>query len=124
MIKIKITIGEKVFHAQLNNSDTAKAILGMLPFKGKVSVWGNEIYFVPPVQCALEKDARAELEVGELGYWPNMPAFCLFFGPTPLSNSEKPVAAGPVNVFGTLTPIDLDGLKSINDNENITVEVA
>jgi hypothetical protein len=48
----------------------------------------------------LEPDAREEVEVGDLGYWPTGPAFCIFFGPTPVSTDQKPRAYSPVNIFG------------------------
>ena len=38
--------------------------------------------------------------MGELGYWPVGAAFCIFFGPTPVSIDERPRAYSPVNVFG------------------------
>jgi hypothetical protein len=47
-----------------------------------------------------EADARAEVEVGELGYWPVGHAFCVFFGPTPASTDERPRAYSPVNILG------------------------
>jgi hypothetical protein len=86
--------------ASLNNSTTAKSILEALPFEGQANVWGDEIYFTIPVQLEQEPDARVEVEVGELGYWPVGSAFCIFFGPTPVSSDEKPRAYSPVNIFG------------------------
>ena len=53
-----------------------------------------------PVKVALESSARADVDVGGLAYWPSGPAFCIFFGPTPVSTSEQPRAYSPVNVFG------------------------
>ena len=38
--------------------------------------------------------------VGDLGYWPVGSAFCIFFGPTPVSQGEEPRAYSPVNIFG------------------------
>ena len=40
--------------------------------------------------------------MGELGYWPVGNAFCIFFGPTPVSTDERPRAASPVNIVGNL----------------------
>ena len=50
----------------------------------------------------LEPDARVEVDVGELGYWPVGHALCVFFGPTPVSRDERPRAASPVNILGRL----------------------
>ena len=38
--------------------------------------------------------------VGELGYWPVGSAFCIFFGPTPVSTGVEPRAYSPVNILG------------------------
>jgi hypothetical protein len=35
-----------------------------------------------------------------LGYWPVGHAFCIFFGPTPVSIDERPRAYSPVNILG------------------------
>ena len=100
---ITISAGDITLDAELNESDTAKRILDILPLEGSANVWGEEIYFTIPLQLSAESTARAEVEVGELGYWPDGPAFCIFFGPTPVSTDDKPRAYSPVNVFGCVT---------------------
>jgi hypothetical protein len=86
--------------AELNDSPTAKRIWEVLPIDGQANTWGDEIYFEISVVAKQEPDARAEVEVGELGYWPVGHAFCIFFGPTPASTSEQPRAYSPVNILG------------------------
>ncbi len=86
--------------AELNDSPTARRIWEALPIEGQASTWGDEIYFEIPVAAEQEPDARAEVEVGELGYWPVGQAFCVFFGPTPASVDERPRAYSPVNILG------------------------
>jgi hypothetical protein len=86
--------------AELNDSPTARRIWEALPIEGRASTWGDEIYFEIPVVAEQEPDARAEVEVGELGYWPVGHAFCVFFGPTPASTGERPRAYSPVNILG------------------------
>ena len=86
--------------AELNDSPTASRIWEALPIEGRASIWGDEIYFEIPVVAEQEPDARAEVEVGELGYWPVGHAFCIFFGPTPVSTDERPRAYSPVNILG------------------------
>ena len=97
---------------------------GIREFNANVNCWGDEIYFEIPVQSNLEEHAKAEVSVGDLAYWPNMPAFCIFFGATPVSTGSAPVAASPVNVFGKLSRVDLENLRRIPDGENVTVEKA
>jgi hypothetical protein len=86
--------------AELNDGPTAQMIWEALPLEGRANVWGDEIYFEIPVTAGPEPDARAEVEVGELGYWPMGNAFCIFFGPTPVSVDERPRAYSPVNILG------------------------
>jgi len=68
----------------------------------------------------LENDARPEVEVGDLGYWPSGPAFCIFFGPTPVSRDEKPRAYSPVNIFGRIIG-DSTLFKTVSNGSNIRV---
>ena len=102
MNKITITSGEVSLPAELNDGPTARQIWEALPIEGQANVWGDEIYFGIPVTAGQESDARAEVEVGELGYWPPGNAFCIFFGPTPVSTDERPRAASPVNILGRM----------------------
>jgi hypothetical protein len=86
--------------AELLDTPTAKKISEILPFEGSANVWGDEIYFDIPLTIEQEPGASQDVEVGDLGYWPAGPAFCIFFGPTPVSTSDQPRAYSPVNVFG------------------------
>jgi hypothetical protein len=97
---ITISAGDVSLTAELNDSPTAQQVWDALPIEGAANVWGDEIYFEIPVVAKQAPDARAEVEVGELGYWPVGRAFCIFFGPTPVSNDERPRAYSPVNVLG------------------------
>ena len=80
---------------------TAKAIWDALPIESTASTWGDEIYFTIPVQLELE-NAKEVVNPGDLGYWPPGRAFCIFFGPTPVSRGSEIRAASPVNIFGRL----------------------
>lgn len=117
-----ITVGNVSLLAELYDTPTAAQILKALPLEGRANRWGNEIYFEIPVKIGLESDARAPVEVGELGYWPTGAAFCMFFGPTPVSTDERPRAYSPVNVFGRITG-DLTPLRAVPDGTPITVRM-
>ena len=121
-MKVMLKI-EKDIHleAELNNSETAQKIYQSLPLKGQGSTWGQEIYFSVPVEVPLEADARDVLEIGELGYWPDMNAFCIFYGPTPASRGDEIRAAGPVNVFGKILD-DITPLKELSGTMTVVVE--
>jgi hypothetical protein len=119
--RIKISAGNKIFHAELYDTPTGLAISNALPFESTANTWGDEIYFEVPAQAALEPEARARVEVGDLAYWPSMPAFCIFFGPTPVSHDGTPVAASKVNVFGRLEEVDVEALRGVRDGDVIVV---
>ena len=121
-MKVIIRFATYRVEAKLYDTPTGRAIYDALPIQRNVNRWGDEIYFGLPVKVPLEDDARAEVSVGDLGYWPNMPAFCIFFGATPVSKGTEPVAASPVNVFGRLVKVELEELKRIPDDTNVTVE--
>ena len=99
-MRIKITVGAVELDAELNDTATARKVADALPLRTSFNTWGDEIYFTIPVQAEEEPDARADVEVGELGYWPVGSAFCIFFGPTPASDGPQPRAASPVNILG------------------------
>lgn len=120
MKKIAIQFDELIFQAQLNDSPTADAIYNQLPFDSQVNTWGEEIYFDSPVDMPQESDAREIVAVGELGYWPVGQAFCIFFGPTPVSTDDKPRAYSPVNIIGEVLG-DHSRLKEIKVGERVTV---
>jgi hypothetical protein len=118
---IKITAGQMAFKAELNDSPTAKAIAQALPINAVASRWGGEIYFSIPVRVGLEKDAREVVQAGELGYWPTGNAFCIFFGPTPVSDGDEICAASAVNIIGKVAG-SLVQLWNVQDGAPITIE--
>ena len=85
---IKITAGTVEVHATLSACATADAIWNALPLKSTAETWGDEIYFDVPVRAKLDDTAREVVDKGDLGYWPSGPAFCIFFGPTPMSRGQ------------------------------------
>jgi hypothetical protein len=88
--------------AELNNTRTAQSIWDAMPFKGYANLWGDEIYFSIPVMLIPAESSKEVVNVGDLGYWPRGNAFCIFFGPTPISKDGQIKPASPVNVFGKI----------------------
>jgi hypothetical protein len=120
MAIISIEVEGIRLEAELNQSATARSIWDNLPLEGKANIWGDEIYFDIPLKLEPASDARTEVSIGELGYWPVGAAFCIFFGPTPASTDDRPRAYSPVNVFGRITG-DATLLKSVQDGAGIRV---
>jgi len=121
MSKITIATQNIRIEAELNDSPTSKAIMEALPIEGQANVWGEEIYFDIPVSMLQEVDARQKMQVGELAYWPTGKAFCIFFGPTPMSTDDDPMAASPVNILGRVLG-DTTQLKTVRYGETVNLE--
>ena len=118
--QIKITVGDVTATATLNDSGMADMIWHAWPIKSVARTWGDEIYFDISVDTPGE-DLQPTVGMGELAYWPPGPAFCIFFGPTPMSSGDEIRPASPVSVFGK---VDGDPLvfKPVKSGTPITVE--
>ena len=123
MNKIVIVAGSLRVEAELNDGPTARQIWAALPIEGSASTWGDEIYFEIPVVAGQEPDARAGVEVGELGYWPVGHAFCIFFGPTPVSTDDRPRAYSPVNILGRVLG-DATVFRAVKSGTAVQIERA
>jgi hypothetical protein len=123
MAKIMIAAGSVSLQAEILDTPTAKKVLEALPFENSANVWGEEIYFDIPLNIEQEPDARSEVKVGDLAYWPAGSAFCIFFGPTPVSTDNRPRAYSPVNVFGKVLG-DPKQFKSVSNGVLVHVKRA
>ncbi|MEI6125692.1 MAG: cyclophilin-like fold protein [Pseudomonadota bacterium] len=121
--KIKISSGGITVGGALSHSPTADAIWSCLPITAEANTWGDEIYFTIPVQAGLEDTALEVVEKGDIAYWPTGAAFCIFFGPTPVSRKDEIRPASAVNVFGKIHG-DTSALKKIRSGSRIVVEKA
>ena len=120
MHTINIRAGNVEMQAELNDSPTTQKIWEALPIEGRANIWGDEIYFSIPVKASGEPGARADVEVGELGYWPPGNAFCIFYGPTPVSTGSQPRAASPVNLLGRVIG-DATQFRAVRDAEKVVI---
>jgi hypothetical protein len=119
-MEVVIEIDGQIWNAELYETTTARLIYNSMPFEGTVNTWGEEIYFDIGMELELEDEAKAEVEVGDITYWPMGKAFCIFFGQTPASKDQEPVAFSPVNVFGQVKD-DTESLKKIQEGAKIKV---
>ena len=122
-MKIKIKAGALEMDAELNDSATSKKIADILPIETGFQTWGDEIYFSLPITDALNDTATEKVSVGDLGFWPSGNAFCIFFGPTPMSSDENPVPASAVNIIGMILG-DATKFKSVMDTGTIVIASA
>lgn len=106
--------------AVLNETATAQAIWDALPLAGNANTWGDEIYFPIPLELGTEQ-GQDTVELGDLGYWSPGSAFCIFFGPTPMSRGDKIRPASSVTVFGHADG-DTTVLRSVPSGALVSVE--
>ena len=122
-MKIVIEAGSVRMEAELNDSPTAVKVGEALPVEGSAKLCGDEIYLEIPVSAAQEADAREIVEVGTLGYWPVGHAFCIFFGPTPVSTDVRPRAYSPCNILGRVSG-DATEFRKVRNGVTVTLSRA
>jgi len=122
MKKIKIKTKSVKMEAELNDSKVANQIWERLPITSEVNTWGEEIYFNIPLKMKIE-NPKETVNCGDLGYRPQGPALCIFFGPTPISKANEIRPASAVEVVGKLLGEPSDFSK-VCDGEKITLEKA
>lgn len=111
------------FTVVLDKSPISDELWLSLPFETSLNMWGNEIYFETPAHTKVKGDTTI-LEEGDVAFWPEARALCLFFGPTPLSGEdEKPVSAYPVKKIGRLIG-EFSALERSGDGTKIILEKA
>ncbi len=101
-VKAKLQIEDLELDVQFFETDCAREVVQALPIETSFNVWGDEFYFEVPVDRSLDETATTDVQVGDIGYWPPGKALAIFFGPTPMSTSEKPVPASEVNIVGRI----------------------
>jgi len=119
--KIVIKIGNRTIEADLNSNDTTDLFYSALPKTITMQRWGDEYYGDCGIKVNAAKDARAEMEVGELAIWPAGNALCIFFGPTPASTDDKPRAISKVNPIGKISQ-DVSFLKNLPVSIQVEVQ--
>ena len=120
-ISIRSHAGE--FIGDLDQSDISNAIWLSPPITLETNMLGGMMYCELPLDVILPKEGRiTELETGDIAYWPGPGAFCVFFGPTPLSGEDgKPVAPYPVIRIGKMIG-DRSRMDDIGDRQRIIVQ--
>lgn len=118
--KIVIKAGNVEQRAELNESPAAAKIWDALPITSRANTWGDEIYFAIPVETGLS-DPVEVVRKGDLGYWDAGHAFCIFFGPTPISSGDEIRPASAIDVVGKLSG-EPEQFKSVRDGEEVTIQ--
>ena len=119
-ITVRTRNGE--YPGELDGSDISNAIWLSNRLTVEINMLGGMMYGELPLDVILPKEGRTtKLETGDIAYWPGPGAFCIFFGPTPLSGEDgQPVAPYPVIKIGKIIG-DCSGLEDAGDRQKITI---
>jgi uncharacterized protein len=124
-ISIKFTDSSKIVFIELDDSQspkTVKAILDNLPIEIKINRWGDELYTDKTPIVAEEENAKSIVNLLDVAYWPEGNALCLFYGPTPISESPDEILPySPVNVVGKIISEE-DILYQIKDGSKVLIK--
>ena len=74
-----------------------------------------------PSRPRVIEDGVEVVGTGDLGYWPPGKAFCIFFGPTPISRGDEIRPASAVTVLGRVLS-DLRPLRDIRSGAEVVLE--
>ena len=120
MKKVNFKTEQGNFEGEFLENTVAKKILESLPIESRVKTWGDEIYFDTGINAPSE-GGTLNVNVGDITYWPEGKCLCIFFGPTAISKTEKPVPASEVVIVGK-TSAKPEFLRKIKSGTKIRVE--
>lgn len=121
-VKIKLSLDGVGLTGELLDTPSAKALAKRLPLETSMSRWGEEYYgsIGDPLEN-ISGPTQEQMAVGDLAYWEPGMAFCVFFGPTPASRGDEPVAAGPVHLVGKVSG-DWQAVKALGQAVTAVLE--
>src|SRR5436190_22406793 len=105
VIKIIFPEFNETVSVELDDSQspkTIKAILENLPIEVNINKWGEELYTDKTSIVAQEENAKSEVNLFDVAFWPEGNALCFFYGPTPISKAGKILPYSPVNIIGRI----------------------
>jgi hypothetical protein len=120
VLKVKFEIeGKGVLSGEIYKTVLGSKIIEHLPMDANISLWGKELYFPTGVKTAISKP-QVRIDAGDVAYWPDEGALCLFWGPTPVSNGLEILAYSAVEVVGSFK-VDEQLLDLCKDGDRIRV---
>ncbi len=117
--RIRIIAGKVEKIALLNDSAAAETLGKSLPLEATVNRWGDEIYF--PISAKLSGgEKRKIVNKGDIAFWPPGNAFCIFFGPTPISKGGEIRPASEVIILGEVKE-GVEAFRQVENGERIRI---
>lgn len=125
LIKVVFSEFNESLSVELDDSRsprTVKAILENLPIETIVNKWGQELYTGRTPIVAQEENAKSEVGLLDVAFWPEGNALCLFYGPTPISKVGKIVPASPVNIVGRIVSHDNNIVDKVKNTSKVLIK--
>jgi hypothetical protein len=125
LIKVVFSEFNESLSVELDDSRsprTVKAILENLPIETSVNKWGQELYTGRTPIVAQEENAKSEVGLLDVAFWPEGNALCLFYGPTPISKVGKIVPASPVNIVGRIVSHDNHIVDKVKNTSKVLIK--
>jgi len=116
----KINISSVNFHttATLNNSRWSEYLYDSLPLEGPCQFWGDELFFSTSLNMEEDNQSLEIVAIGDIAFWPPGSAFCIFWGPTPMSQGKEIRPASKVNLLGSIDS-QLSKIKNLSTGTKI-----
>ena len=118
--ELKETVLIKLDDSQSPN--TVKAILDNLPIEVNINKWGKEMYTDKTLIRAQEENAKSEVNLLDVAFWPEGSALCLFYGPTPISKPDKIEPYSPVNIVGYIVTEQGDIINKVMATTKVIIK--
>jgi uncharacterized protein len=119
-LELKETVLIKVDDSQSPN--TVKAILDNLPIEVNINKWGKELYTDSTSIRAQQENAKSEVNLLDVAFWPDGSALCLFYGPTPISKPGKIEPYSPVNIVGHIVTEQGDIINKVKATTKVIIK--
>ena len=127
VIIVKFIELDETVSIQLDTSQSPKtvsAILDNLPIEVNINKWGQELYTDNTQIVARQENAKSEVNLLDVAYWPEGNALCLFYGPTPISKAGKIIPYSPVNIVGRILSKDNNIIDKLKDTSKVLIKQA
>jgi len=98
-VAVRFVLDEGALRGYLLKTPLGTRIIEALPLDAEVATWGEELYFPIGIKASLS-EPQLEMEAGDVAFWPDEGALCLFWGPTPASEGVEIRAYSHVELVG------------------------
>ena len=102
--------------------NTVKAILDNLPIEVNINKWGKELYTDATSIRVREENAKSDVNLLDVAFWPKGSALCLFYGPTPISKPDKIEPYSPVNIVGHIVTGEGDIINKVKATTKVIIK--